>query len=95
MLCAGCNTEHDCSDFYLNKNICYRCLYKQKIFLLKLEEKTKEYTCRICKKKFHIDKEKKIRQRNIYCSSECSKISHKEQMTNFWTNRVNLRLVFK
>lgn len=60
-----------------------------------MEKKNKEFTCKICKKKFKVDNQKKIRQRTVYCSKECADYSHTQQMLNFWTNKVNYRLVFK
>ena len=70
----------------------------QRSFLLKLlgdEKKSKGFCCKVCGGLFEIDKNKKIRQRNVYCSRKCASLGHKEQMQNFWTNKITLRLGFR
>ncbi len=96
MICQECNVDCPCGDFLMHNVVCYHCVYKNKLKVIKCEEKEKkELECKMCGKKFRIDTNKRIRQRNIYCSRECALRSHKIQMQNFWTNKIKLDLIFR
>jgi hypothetical protein len=88
MICGECNEDHSDDDFLMKSLICYHCIYKRKIELSHFKEGKKACACKECNKSFIIDKTKKIRQRNVYCSKECAHTAHKKQMQDFWTNKV-------
>ena len=94
MMCTECSCDYPETEFLMKNPICYHCVYSKKLKLLGNEKKTNGFCCKVCKGMFEVDKNKKIRQRNVYCSSKCASEAHKEQMQNFWTNKITLRLGF-
>lgn len=91
MRCLECACEYPETDFLMKNTVCYHCVYNKKIKLV-AKEKKQGFCCKVCNAMFDIDKNKKGRQRNIYCSSKCARVAHNEQMQNFWTNKISLRL---
>ncbi len=95
MRCLECACEYPETDFLLKNPICYHCVYNRKLKLLPKEKTSSGFCCKVCQGMFNIDKNKKVRQRNVYCSSKCAREAHNEQMQNFWTNKISLRMGFR
>lgn len=91
MICEECLVDYCEKDFILNSCTCYHCIYRKKLKLITLEKKSEMLECKACGQYFFIDKSKKIRQRNVYCSKKCAQAAHREQVQNFWTNKINCR----
>ena len=94
MICNICKKDLPFDAFLLKSNACFHCVYKNKVMILR-EEKKKPKTCKICEKEILKDVNKKVRQRSIYCSEKCASNAHKEQVNNFWTNKINCKLEFR
>ena len=82
MICENCNTDRVNSDFINGNKICYHCIYE-----MKLQSKKKNY-CRKCGKELIHEEDIRKRQRTIFCSKECAKKGHREQLNNHWTRNI-------
>lgn len=88
MICDNCKVDRLVKDFLNNSNICFKCVYQQKI------EKTAEkrtpirFTCRICGNEFSHKENMKKRQRTVFCSCECAEKGHNELINNHWTRKL-------
>lgn len=88
MICDSCKQERLIKDFINNQNICYRCIYRDKIKKTpKIRTKTPCY-CRTCGQEVINIKDLKKRQRTVFCSEKCALIGHKEITRNYWCRRV-------
>lgn len=77
-----------CKECGYGKNICYRCVYRMKLEACSEKKKEKSYTCRTCKCAFTPASDQKKRQRTVFCSEECAKKGHQNQLNNHWTRRI-------
>jgi hypothetical protein len=76
------------TDFIKSENICYKCMYRQKIEKT-IEKRTSNPThCRTCGNEIINKKNLKKRQRTVFCSCECAEKGHKHQLNNHWTRQV-------
>lgn len=69
MICLVCKKDRDSKDYY-KSNICYKCVYNEKMKRYKREKK-----CRICGKKIS-------KTRWTFCSNECAE---KNEYKPHWT----------
>ena len=91
MFCDGGQKEWEEKDFIEGRMRCYKCVYKEKLEIIKNRPKVrrrKTQYCRKCGNEIAFDEQLKKRQRNIYCSPECAKLGHQEQNGNFWTTKL-------
>ena len=95
MICEECLVDYCNKDSLMNSCTCYHCMYKNKLKVLSSQKKSETLVCKACGQYFFIDKGKKVRQRNVYCSKKCAQDAHREQVQNFWTNKVKLQFTFK
>ena len=79
MLCPRCGQERGKGDFFNESDICYKCIYKEKIE--KWNKIEKKQFCRICKKLCS-------EFRWMYCSKECSLIGESEMKKNYWIRKL-------
>jgi hypothetical protein len=77
MKCDKCLCDRPENDFF-RQGICYKCLYRQKLGLLKENSKK---TCEICKLEIPSPKIK-------YCSMECAEIGKREKRSNTTYNKL-------
>ncbi len=94
MICEECKGDYCKKDFIMDSCTCYHCTYKNKLKVLGGEKK-EHLECKECGQYFFIDKSKKVRQRNVYCSKKCAGKAHREQVQNFWTNKIKLQFTFR
>ena len=88
MHCNSCKTDRLVSDFINNDNICYRCVYWEKLTKNTEKRIDKEVFCRTCKTLIITKKDLKKRQRTVFCSCECAAKGHKQQLDNHWTRKI-------
>lgn len=88
MICDSCKIDKLDNDFINNKNICFRCVYREKIEKIKERRTRKQCYCRVCGTQVHHQQNLKKRQRTVFCSSECAKKGHKEATSNYWTRKI-------
>ena len=86
MLCGICKIEKKESDFINSKDVCYKCLYQIK--KQKPAKKNAPKKCRICHAEIAIPSDSKKRNRTIFCSVECAKEGHRDQIDQHWTRRI-------
>ena len=89
MFCEDCKKELPREDFMLKQEICYKCSYKMRCEVNKAKKIKKKKFCKLCKKEVVTDENLKKRQRNVYCSKECSEQAHKAQTMNYWTRKLS------
>jgi len=94
MICNICKKDLPFDAFLSKNSVCFQCVYKHKIMILN-QQKKKPKTCKVCDNEILRDGNKKVRQRSIYCSEKCAQHAHKEQVNNFWTNKINCKLEFR
>jgi len=88
MICDSCKRDRLVNDFINNQNICYQCVYKEKLTKT-LENRTEKLPkCRTCGKQVIHKKELKQRQRSVFCSQECALTGHKKLTKNYWCRKV-------
>ena len=89
MICEKCLKEKEQKFFLNGQTCCFSCVYQMKTS--KNNKKiVKQKFCRGCKKEMFRDEKSKKRQRNVYCSLECSDRGYKEQRQNYWTRKVQV-----
>jgi hypothetical protein len=87
MICDNCKIDRLEKDFINNQKFCYICEYQKKL-QISMENRTKKtFVCRLCKKEFTQIENAKRRQRDKYCSEECSKEGHQKQIDGYWTRK--------
>lgn len=89
MICNNCKIDKKSSDFINSENICYRCIYREKLELAAKMTTKKPQRCRVCQMILTIQKNIKKRQRTVYCSLACAESGHKNQINNHWTKKVH------
>ena len=85
MICDSCKTDKLITDFINSANICYKCVYRQKLEKMTGKRTEKHVFCRTCDKEIINQKNLKKRQRTVFCSCECAEKGHKQQLNNHWT----------
>lgn len=89
MICETCKKDLNGHDFVGSGKECYKCLYQRK--LKNCKTKKKEKICQVCSHVIPHDDTLKIRQRNTFCSEECSIIGLNEKRKNYWTMQLKAR----
>lgn len=79
-VCKKCNSEKNPSDFILGNEKCYKCVYSEK---LKLIKKSRFLNCLECGSRLH-------KSRWKYCSKKCSDKKSGEKRKEHWTRKVNV-----
>ena len=74
--CPGCTTDRESKDFY-GKDLCYKCIYKQKLGQL-----LNKRQCKICSKCVP-------KGRWQFCCDICYNISKSDQDKNHWTRKMS------
>lgn len=90
MICNSCKTEKLISDFINRENICYKCLYREKIKKTSKKQIKGPTLCRTCGKEVIHKKTEKKRQRTVFCSLRCAQKGHKLQVSNHWTRKIKI-----
>lgn len=90
MICNCCKIDKTVTDFINNNKICYQCIYREKLLKNTDKRTLKILSCRICGNEVKQKANEKKRQRTIFCSSECAKKGHKDQLNNHWTRKLRV-----
>lgn len=92
MICDSCKIDKAVTDFIISKNICYKCLYRQKVEKFGEKRTNKSLQCRICGNEIVTKEDVKKRQRSVFCSCACSEKGHKYQLDNHWTKNMGQKI---
>jgi hypothetical protein len=87
MICIECKLVRDRKDFLLSGNMCYRCVYNEKMKKVSNKKECKikvNHKCKECGNKIDIIDDKS-RQRRVFCCEECNFKFHKINKTSHWT----------
>jgi hypothetical protein len=88
MICDSCKIDRLVNDFVNKSNICYKCVYQEKLEKMGKKRTRKVNFCRMCGKEVIHKENFKKRQRTVFCSCECAEKGHKELINNHWTRIV-------
>jgi hypothetical protein len=89
LICNICKCEKLITDFINSENICYKCIYREKLEKSTGKRTEKVLNCRACGNEIILKKNAKKRQRTVFCSYECAEKGHKHQLNNHWTRKVS------
>lgn len=76
MICDGCKVERMEGDFLPGHDKCFRCVYKEKMLIVKQIRK-----CKICTKPVP-------KTHTKFCSDECAKVQHASDKKNYWQRKI-------
>ncbi len=92
MICPECKKNLPPTDYVRDQDICYRCSYALKNKITKEVLRKEPSVCKTCGKQIKFLENVKKRQRNVYCSSECASVGHKNINNNYWTRKLRQEL---
>lgn len=81
MICHQCQGDKTEKDF-LKSDICYSCVYKNKLSLLTKKDIPEIKNCKICK--HTIPNSRLIYWKACYCSEQCAKRGKELHNKNYW-----------
>lgn len=94
MICDSCKIDKLVNDFLNNCNICYKCVYQEKLRKAAKKRILKQCNCKTCGKKIIHQKDLKKRQRTVFCSEMCAILGHKHSTKNYWCRKIPSLWIF-